>query len=210
MSNDPGRVREREPGSVVRTPLSSASMSTPDQLGTRLGGLEGRLRLLLLHLAGPALRARVEIEDLLQEVYLRALAAQDRIPGPSDGEQELLRYLRVLARHTVIDVARAARAQKRDRREQRLDRSAWSRTRLGQLDPSDHGPGPRTHLEVAETSERLARAFDALTPEHRRVLGLRKFEGLSASEAANRMGRSEKAVHSLYRRALEAWDRELG
>ena len=30
-------------------------------------------------------------------------------------------------------------------------------------------------------------------------------EALGAREAARRMGRSETAIHSLYRRALEAW-----
>ena len=52
---------------------------------------------------------------------------------------------------------------------------------------------------------RLMRAFEQLTPEHRRVLGFRQFQGLSARETAVRMGRSETAVHSLYRRALQAW-----
>ena len=48
-------------------------------------------------------------------------------------------------------------------------------------------------------------AFLRLLPEHRRVLGLRQFEGLDARSTAQRMGRSETAVHSLYRRALAAW-----
>jgi len=38
------------------------------------------------------------------------------------------------------------------------------------------------------------------------VIGLRQFEGLSAAAAGRRMGRSEAAVHSLYRRALLAWE----
>ena len=57
---------------------------------------------------------------------------------------------------------------------------------------------------MAEYSERLA-----LSAEHRRVLGLRQFEGLSAEQAARRMGRSATAVHSLYRRALLAWEQAL-
>jgi RNA polymerase sigma-70 factor, ECF subfamily len=179
-------------------------------LGLRLGSLDTRLRLLLLHLTGPAIRARVEIEDLLQEVYLRALARPEDLPAESQGEQELFRYLRAIARNTVVDVARAARAIKRDRREQRLDRPSWSRTSLPGLDPQDPGPGPRTRVEGQEAQARLDRAFDSLSAEHRRVLGLRKFEGLSARETAARMGRSEKAVHSVFRRALEAWDLAMG
>lgn len=184
-------------------------MLDPVELGTRLGSLEARLRLLLLHLTGSALRARIEIDDLVQEVYLRALAQATELPPVTTNEQELFSYLRVVARHTVIDVARAARASKRSGREVRLDQASWSRTSLGALDPQDPGPGPRTWMEGAEAQSRLDRAFDSLSPEHRRVLGLRKFEGLSARETASRMGRSEKAVHSIYRRALEAWDAAL-
>lgn len=181
-------------------------MSEQRELGQRLGSLDTRLRLLLLHLTSSAVRARVEIEDLLQEVYLRALARPEELPAESANEQDLFRYLRTIARHTVVDVVRAARAVKRDGREQPLDRPSWSRTSLPGLDPLDPGPGPRTRVEGLEAQARLDRAFDSLSAEHRRVLGLRKFEGLSARETASRMGRGEKAVHSLFRRALEAWD----
>jgi DNA-directed RNA polymerase specialized sigma24 family protein len=84
------------------------------ELGRRLADQEGRLRLLLLHLSGPAVRARVEIEDLLHEIYLRALATPEKLPGPDSDKNELFRYLRVIARHTIVDVVRAARAAKRD------------------------------------------------------------------------------------------------
>ena len=179
------------------------------ELGHRLAGLEGRLRLLLLHLASPALRRRVQVEDLVQEVFLRALATPERLPAESAGETELFRYLRTIARHTVIDVVRAARAAKRDGPTVPLARSGWSRTGLGASRVADDTAGPLTRLEGAEESERLRAAFDRLSPDHRRVLGLRKFEGLSAAEAGLRLGRSEKAVHSLYRRALEAWEAAL-
>ena len=36
------------------------------------------------------------------------------------------------------------------------------------------------------------------------------FDGKTAKETGTRMGRSETAVHSLYRRALEAWDQAAG
>jgi RNA polymerase sigma factor (sigma-70 family) len=122
----------------------------------------------------------------------------------------LLRLLRTIARHTVLDVVRAIRAVKRDRGELRLERSCWSRSGPGSAALPDPGPGPRTRASGREAHERLSRAFDTLAPEHRRVLGLRQFEGLSARATAARMGRSEKAVHSLYRRALEAWEVAAG
>jgi DNA-directed RNA polymerase specialized sigma24 family protein len=199
--------------------------ASESSLGPRLAAQERRLRLLLAHLAGRAVRARVELDDLVQEVHLRALASprglpprasDEPTPGTGDSgdagdtaaagardDPALWRLLAHLARHVVIDVARALRAAKRGGAAGHLERSSWSRA------PADPAPGPHTAAAAAETSRRLARAFLALPAEHRRVLGLRQFEGLSARAAAARMGRSETAVHSLYRRALLAWEAAL-
>jgi RNA polymerase sigma-70 factor, ECF subfamily len=173
--------------------------------GERLAAEERRLRLFLAHLAGRAVRARVELDDLVQEVFLRALAGPGALPAYEEGEGALWGFLARLARHVVIDAARALRARKRDAREQPLARSDWSRA--GAL--ADAAPGPHTAAAAHETSRALAAAFLALAPEHRRVLGLRQFEGLDAAETGRRMGRSPAAVHSLYRRALEAWEQAL-
>jgi RNA polymerase sigma-70 factor (ECF subfamily) len=177
------------------------------EIGARLAAHEGRLRLLLLHLAGPAVRARVEVDDLVQEVFLRALSAEAHVrPLASDGE--LLAHLATLARRTVVDVVRAARARKRSGPEVPLRRSDWSRAGPVASRIPAPGPGPATEFAGREAGDRLAAAFLLLSAEHRRVIGLRQFEGLSAREAARRMGRSEAAVHSLYRRALDAWAAE--
>jgi RNA polymerase sigma-70 factor (ECF subfamily) len=174
--------------------------------GARLAALTPRLRLLLGHLAGRAVRARVELDDLVQEVHLRALQAPGGLPPPEERDAALYRFLTHLARHTVVDVARALRARKRAARVEPLARSDWSRAGVPESRLSDRGPGPATRAAAHEDEERLQRAFAALAPDHRRVIGLRQLEGLSAAEAARRMGRSETAVHSLYRRALLAWE----
>ena len=168
--------------------------------GERLSAHERRLRLLLAHLSGRAVRARVDLEDLLQEVYLRVWSDARGLPPWEEGEGPLWGILAQRARHVVVDVARALRTKKRDGEVRLLERSDWSRT------PGAHGPGPATAAAAAEESRELARRFLELAPEHRRVIGLRQFEGLSAREAAVRLGRSETAVHSLYRRALAAWE----
>ena len=149
------------------------------------------------------MRARVELSDLAQEVSLRALAHPAGLPPPEPGEGPLWGVLAHEARHVVIDVARALRARKRDGAARALEPSDWSRG------PAARRPGPHTAVASAESVERLGAAFLALSPEHRRVLGLRQFEGLSAEACAARMGRSTVAVHSLYRRALEAWEAAL-
>ena len=178
------------------------------ELGARLAAQERRLRLLLNHLAGRALRARIEIDDLLQEVFVRVLSASDDLPLPAAYEGALWSRLALVARHVVIDAARALRTARRDGRHERLQRSDWSRSGADAM-PASTAPGPHSAVLGRETSERLAQAFLALSPEHRRVLGLRQFEGLSAEETGRRLGRSTSAVHSLYRRALAAWQSEL-
>jgi RNA polymerase sigma factor (sigma-70 family) len=178
--------------------------ASDSQAGARLQGQAQALTLCLAHLAGKAVRARVELEDLTQEVFLRALADPSGWPPPEPGEHALRRYLVHLARNVVVDVARAARAAKRDgRREEPLQRSSWSRS--GGDEPARTGPGPATQAAGRDELARLVAAFARLAPDHRRVLGLRQFQGLDARATAARMGRGESAVHSLYRRALAAW-----
>lgn len=203
--------RRRVPGRYTRAAMQPAGHSgDPGECadGERLAAQERRLRLLLAHLAGRAVRARVELDDLVQEVFLRTLASARGLPEAEPGEGPLWRLLALLARQTVIDAARALRAARRDGREEHLAHSDWSRAGAGRA-PAVRAPGPHTVAAGRETSAALARAFLTLTSEHRRVLGLRQFEGLSAEEAGRRMGRSASAVHSLYRRALEAWQEEL-
>jgi len=171
--------------------------------GLRLQLHERRLHLLLAHLAGRAVRARVELGDLAQEVYLRVLAHPAGLPPAEPGEGALWGLLAHEARHVVIDTARALRAKKRTGTARTLEASDWSHV------PAPRRPGPHTEVASAEGLARLGQAFLTLSPEHRRVLGLRQFEGLSAEACSVRLGRSAVAVHSLYRRALEAWEEAL-
>jgi DNA-directed RNA polymerase specialized sigma24 family protein len=173
---------------IVAQGLAAPAADAPRRPG---GAREGRAR-------GPP-----------QEVYVRAIA---RRPAPPEEPADLpLRALARLARSVVVDAVRAIRARKRSGggREFRLSRSDWSRTGLLESLVAGTGPGPSTEAAQWEEQARLLAAFEHLTPEHRRVLGLRQFEGASAAETARRMGRSEDAVNSLFRRALEAWGRVL-
>ena len=172
-------------------------------LADRLAALETRLLLFVTQRLGRALARRVEPADLVQEVYVRLVQAQMQLPPWREGDAELWSYTRTVARHAIVDVARAARAARRDGDPLSLDRTAWSRAGRTPVAP---GAGPRTAAQVRELGGRLVEAFRGLSAEHRRVLALRQLEGLSARQTAVRMGRSEAAVHSLFRRALAAWD----
>jgi RNA polymerase sigma factor (sigma-70 family) len=203
--------RSREVLSSRRCLGAYVSHDPPLEIGERIVAQGRWLRLLLMHLTGPQVRARVELEDLSQEVYVRAIAHADQLPPEEPADLPLRRFLARLARSVVVDAVRAIRARKRSGggREFRLSRSDWSRTGLLESLVAGTGPGPSTEAAQWEEQARLLAAFEHLTPEHRRVLGLRQFEGVSAAETGRRMGRSEDAVNSLYRRAIEAWGRVL-
>ncbi len=153
------------------------------------------------HLASPALRRRIDLQDMVQDAQLRALGSDRALA--LEGE-ELWRFLRTVARNTVVDAARQARQLPR-----RAASIAPPGVHSSAPDPirgqATAQPGPRTLAATAEDERSLQNAFDSLAPEHRRVIGLRRLEGLSAAATAERMGRSESAVHSLFRRALAAW-----
>lgn len=178
-------------------------MDASDGIGHRLVEQAGWLDLLLTHLAGPRLCARVERDDLVQETFARAWSAADRLPRDEPG---LRRYLARVARSVVFDALRGWRAAKRRGVEVSLDRSEWTRSGEGMAERVAAAiTGPATRAVAAEEHRRLVAGYESLTAEHRRVIGLRQFEGRSAAESAARMGRSEAAIHSLYRRALQEW-----
>ena len=182
-------------------------MESPSEtLGERLGTQGPHLQLLLAHLAGRAILARVDVEDLVQEVFLRALSTTSEVPPTEPGEASLRRFLGRIGRNVVVDVARALRTRKRDGSVVALVRSDWSRAGVRESQVGAGAAGPSTVAVGREAERRLLEAWRGLSPDHRRVLGLRQFEGLSAAATARRMGRSEDAVHSLYRRALLAWE----
>ena len=60
-----------------------------------------------------------------------------------------------------------------------------------------------------EETERLARAFRALSEEHRAVLVRSQIDGASAAEIAIELGRSPEAVRKLVARALARLSAEL-
>lgn len=171
-----------------------------DAFASELARHAARLRLLAAHLAGSRLRAHVELDDLVQETLLRALASGHR-PEASDLE----RWLNALARRVTIDAARALRARRRGETPLRLERADWSRVGLRESGLAARDVGVVTRLACDDEQRRLLAAFERLSSEHQRVIGLRQFEGQSAAQVAQRLKRSESAVHSLYRRALEAW-----
>jgi RNA polymerase sigma-70 factor (ECF subfamily) len=134
------------------------------------------------------LREKVESVDVLQDAYLTA--HRDFASFTYTDDSAFLRWLCRIIDHRIRDLGDHFGAQKRQPAE------------LPQSAPT----GPATALDRAEHRAKVAAALDGLSDDHRQVLLLRYFEGLSAEEAGKRMGRSAGAVRKLTARALS----ELG
>ncbi len=137
---------------------------------------------------GPALRAKVESVDILQDAYLAAHKDFEQFDLTEDGA--FLRWICRIIENRIRDGDAYFGALKRQ---------------VVEL-PKSLPPGPSTLLDRAEHRVKVAEALDRLSEDHRQVLLLRYFEGLSAEETGQLMNRSAGAIRSLTARALD----ELG
>ena len=156
-----------------------------------------RLAVLVHYRMGPKLLAAYEVDDVLQEIFLRA--SRDLPSFDYQNPGSFFRWLASIAHHVISDLGRH---ENRDRR--RHDELLRFRS------PSNpEGPEP---IDSTTPSRLLARKqslqavmahFDDLPADYREVIVLAKLEGLSTQEIAERMGRSRQNVALLLHRAIK-------
>lgn len=138
------------------------------------------------------LGAGADVEDLLQDLYLKTAALDGATPV-----REPRAYLYRLASNLMMDRWRSTRrSAARD--------AAWRMT--------NHVAGPNEDIADAPSAEAvvdgrqrlaaLTRALDALPERTRTIFGLHKFEGLSYAETADRLGVSRSTVEKHMMEAL--------
>jgi RNA polymerase sigma-70 factor (ECF subfamily) len=150
---------------------------------------------------GPALRARVEPADILQETYTAAHRSFERFVY--DGEGSMVRWLCRIAENQIRDQADHFGARKR-----RPPGRALPATEI--LDRVGHpGTGPSTAFGRIETRERILDSLDALEEEERQAILLRYFRSLTIDEIAADLDRSPTAVRRLLGRAIRRMGRQL-
>jgi RNA polymerase sigma-70 factor (ECF subfamily) len=134
---------------------------------------------------GPTLRSSIESTDVLQDAYLAAHRDFDKFVFTDDGA--FIRWLCRIIENRLRDLSDYHGAKKRQ---------------PAVIPMPAPATGPSTVADRAERREVLIRALDTLSDDHRTVLLLRYFEGLSAEEAGWRMGRTAGAIRKLTARAL--------
>ncbi|MCC6670894.1 MAG: sigma-70 family RNA polymerase sigma factor [Planctomycetes bacterium] len=147
---------------------------------------------------GPELRARMDPEDVLQEVAIEAIHSWHTLADPKNAGA----WLVVLAKRKVARILRdqVGVAARDPRREQGMKTD---------LPVADRRSGPVTKADRKDRLALLEDAMARLSEDHREVLMLARIEGLEAKEIAERMGRSENAVYLLLSRAMKRLAEEL-
>lgn len=140
------------------------------------------------------LGAQGDVEDVLQELYLKA----SRTPQSGD-IRDPRAYLYRLAANLMMDRWRSTRrAAARD--------GAWRMAFHG-ADASggvDEAPSAEAAVDARQRLQTLVRALDALPEKTRAVFRLHKFDGLSYAEVAEREGMSRSSVEKHMMQALRA------
>jgi RNA polymerase sigma-70 factor, ECF subfamily len=153
----------------------------------------------------PELGGSVEPADVLQDVCFEACRL---ISGfRPRGEDSFYRWLVTIARHRLVDLLRVHRTRVK------LGR-AWTDTTgdpvanlLEEL--AVYKRTPSRSAASHELMRTIEEAIGRLSTEHRQAVTLRHIEGLTVSETARQMGRSEEAVYWLTCRALQALRADL-
>lgn len=133
-------------------------------------------------------RDQSDIEDLVQEVYVRVFeAARKEIPDKAKP------FLFTTARNLLINRVRDSRVVPM---EAALD--------LDALGIAIDTPAPDQSLMARDELRRLREAIDSLPPRYRDVVVLRRIEDLSRTEVAQRLGINETTVSEYLTKGMYA------
>ena len=172
---------------AATTQLLHAALDGQDEArGALLERLRPRILLWVASRMSPALRAKVEPDDVVQEVLL---AVHKSLDGFDHRDQRsFFGWLFRIAENRIRDLVDHFGAQKRRPPEPRT----FSQT------------SPSSAARRREQVDRIAQAVEALPPDYREVIRLRRFQELDCPQVAEIMDRSENAVRVLYCRAVKA------
>ena len=131
-----------------------------------------------------SLGARGDVEEVVQDTFVRAFASIDGFRG----ESSLRTWLFTIARRLLLDRRRSIRRRGEEVEVQEGDAT----TEYDSLDS----------VVADETQRRLRAAMEELSPTQREVFTLRVSEGLSYREIADTVGTTEGAARVHYHNAM--------
>ena len=133
-------------------------------------------------------------EDLVQDVFLAALASLDKFRGDS----QLYTWLRSIAFHKINDYYR----HQARRPEPKKSPHDFDVTELEQI--GDNQPAASTQMESEEARQSVHQALADLPQDYQEVLVLKYLKDMPVLAISQIMGRSPKSVEGLLSRARKA------
>jgi RNA polymerase sigma factor (sigma-70 family) len=179
----------------VTSPAPRDPRLVEELLEKHLDGLKAFLRVR----AGAAIRAHMGHSDLVQSV------CREVLEGAADfdyqGEAAFRSWLYTAALRKIVEKTRRMTAAKRDVR--KLESADATGVVEGAvLQGYATATTPSLIAMGNEGAKKLEEAFDELTEEHREIITMARFVGLSHAEIAAQLGKSEENCRQLLRRAL--------
>ncbi len=172
---------------------------------SQLCGVYGeRVRRIIRLRLDQRLRPKLDSVDVVQDALILALGGLQDFTYKDEGD--FLRWLSKIAENRLRDILDGFHADKRDVDKEIPLKKEGRSTAGGSIGAA--GPvrdtTPSVILGKKEALDRLEKALDKLKPEYKEIIVLKKIEGLSHAEIAERLGKNTGAVRMLLARAMAA------
>ena len=150
------------------------------------------------------LRPKLDSVDVVQDALILALGGLKDFTYRNEGD--FLRWLSTIAENKLRDILEKFHANKRDVHKEIPFKKEGRSTEGGSIAAA--GPMRTTTPSVIaskkEALDKLEQALDKLKPEYKQVILLKRIEGLSHAEIAERLDKNTGAVRMLLSRAMAA------
>ena len=148
------------------------------------------------------LRGKEDVSDVVQQSLVHAHRDLDGFRGTT--EAEFRSWLKSILNHTLLNLAKKYRTQKRDFRLERAidEQLQQSAVRFGVQLEADQ-TSPSMQLIRQERAEQLVDAMADLLEDELTAITLKHVHGWKVAEIAEHLGRSPEAVAGLLRRGLK-------
>lgn len=182
-----------------------------DALAAYIEAQKGRLLGLLRIIAGQHLQQVMDLDDLLQEISVTAIAALPRIP--KDVAFDVDAWLEQLSRRRVVDAHRhhfgaQKRAAGRQRNFSQLDANTSAAANLEQLLIASM-TSPSMAVSRDMRLAKVQQALSNLTAEQQEVIRLRYVDNLPTRDIASRLSKTDVAIRVLLSRTIKQLEAEL-
>ena len=150
------------------------------------------------------LRPKLDSVDVVQDALILALGGLKDFNYRNEGD--FLRWLSRIAENKLRDILDKFHADKRDVHKEIPFKKEGRSAEGGSIGAA--GPIRTTTPSVIacrkEALDKLEQALDKLKPEYKQIVVLKRIEGLSHAEIAERLGKNTGAVRMLLARAMAA------